>query len=150
MISNSEKTELIKKWVGLCPSVLVPEFRLGENTYLVPARGMTHFACLDANFGKISRIEQETWDDLISSHVQPTISKWCEANGFTEPHKIQGKWWAFPFGAVMPVPLDNPSPDDLFVSLSIHLKKLENDPDHKPRFIPGEYGGFYVRFQREL
>jgi hypothetical protein len=151
MFSNIEKTELIKRWVQLCPSVLVPEFRLGENVYLLPTASaylkdeLRGFACLDANFGEISRMEAKAWDYLIAHQAPPTISQWCEANGYTEQHMVERKWWAFPAGAVMPVPLNDPIHDDLFVSLSIYLKGLEFDPAYKPRFTPGEYGGFYLR-----
>lgn len=33
------------------------------------------------------------------------LEKWCEANGYTDPFKSDGRWWAFPENAVMAVPV---------------------------------------------
>jgi hypothetical protein len=38
-----------------------------------------------------------------------TINQWCNDNNYTDPHLVEGRWWAFADGAVMAVPL----PDDL-------------------------------------
>ena len=31
--------------------------------------------------------------------------RWCEENGWTEPFYQGGKWYAFPPGGVMPLPI---------------------------------------------
>ena len=66
---DSEKTELIKRLATIFPSLLVPEFSLGENIYLIQASWwsdeLSTHACLDASFGEISKFEESLWEDFI-------------------------------------------------------------------------------------
>jgi hypothetical protein len=78
------------------------------------------------------------------------INEWCEANGYTDPYKVDGKWWAFADGAVMAVPVDyrEPSPDEMpcrFMAIAYHgdsqLRSFE-------QWLHSELGQSIGRIQR--
>jgi len=39
-------------------------------------------------------------------HDSHTVTGWCEENGYTDLFFQDGRWWAFPPNAVMPVAID--------------------------------------------
>ena len=59
-----------------------------------------------------------------------SIEAWCIENGYTDPQKIEGRWWAFPEGAFLPVPVPvayRDAADAIAVPVSISLTQEQID-----------------------
>jgi len=61
-------------------------------------------------------------------HKQVALA-WCEENGYTEPFRLKRDWWAFPPGAVLPVPLSDYLEEplcDAFLALVKQIKSAHS------------------------
>ncbi|MDB9526993.1 hypothetical protein PN498_13415 [Oscillatoria sp. CS-180] len=59
---------------------------------------------------------------MSQSKIPPHVRRYCDRCGYQEPFDQEGRWWAYPVAAVIPVPV--PSPMPLKTGTFIRLVKI--------------------------